>query len=117
MAHAPAAQVQRDADAVQVAKERARHEQNMAHNVDLRNQISDNTEKRERNRQEFLDEGAKQRYAPSPTLSPTDPVPRGLPTLSPGPALAHRAYIHPICSLYTAYMQPIYSLYASPYTA
>jgi len=56
-------QVQRDADGVQVAKERARHEQNMAHNVDLRNQISDNTEKRERNRQEFLDEGAKQRFA------------------------------------------------------
>ena len=32
---------------------------------------------------------------PSPTLSPTDPVPRGLLTLCPGPALAHRAYIQP----------------------
>ena len=45
---------------------------------------------------------------PSPTLSPTDPVPRGLLTLCPwassGP---HRAYIQPIYSLYAAYMPPI----------
>jgi len=51
---------------------------------------------------------------PSPTLSPTDPVPRGLLTLCPGPALAHRAYIQPIYSLYTAYTKPIHSPSASP---
>jgi len=45
----------------------------------------------------------------SPTPSPTDPVPRGLLTLCPGPALAHRAYIQPIYCLYTAYVLPIYS--------
>ena len=51
---------------------------------------------------------------PSPTLSPTDPVPRGLLTLCLGPALAHRAYIQPIYSLYTAYTKPIHSPSASP---
>ena len=54
---------------------------------------------------------------PSPTLSPTDPVPRGLLTLCPwassGPQGLYTAYIQPIYSLYTAYMQPIYSLYAA----
>ena len=56
------------------------------------------------------------RYAPSPTLSPTDPVPRGLLTLclwaSSGPQGLYTAYIQPIYSLYTAYMQ-ICSLYAA----
>ena len=54
---------------------------------------------------------------PSPTLSPTDPVPRGLLTLCPwassGPQGLYTAYIQPIYSLYAAYMQPIYSLYAA----
>jgi len=51
---------------------------------------------------------------PSPTLSPTDPVPRGLLTLCPwgssGPQGLYTAYIQPIYSLYAAYMQPIYSV-------
>ena len=38
---------------------------------------------------------------PSPTLSPTDPVPRGLPTLCPGASSGPQG-------LYTAYIQPIY---------
>ena len=48
---------------------------------------------------------------PSPTLSPTDPVPRSLLNLCPGQVLAHRAYIQPTYILYTAHVQPIYSLY------
>ena len=51
---------------------------------------------------------------PSPTLSPTDPVPRGLLTLCPwassGPQGLYTAYIQPIYSLYAAYMQAICSL-------
>ena len=43
---------------------------------------------------------------PSPTLSPIDPVPRGLLTLclwaSSGPQGLYTAYIQPICSLYAA---------------
>ena len=54
---------------------------------------------------------------PSPTLSPTDPVPRGLLTLCPwassGPQDPYTAYIQPIYSLYAAYMQPICSLYTA----
>ena len=54
-------------------------------------------------------------HVPSPTLSPTDPVPRSLLTVCPGassgPQGLYTAYIQPICSLYTAYIQPIYSLY------
>jgi hypothetical protein len=49
---------------------------------------------------------------PSPTLSPTDPVPRGLLTLCPGassgPQGLFTAYILPIHSQYTAYTQAIY---------
>jgi len=41
---------------------------------------------------------------PSPTLSPTDPVPRGLLTLCPWASSG-------LQGLYTAYTQPIYSLY------
>ena len=56
-------------------------------------------------------------FVPSPTLSPTDPVPRGLLTLCPwasfGPQGLYTAYIQPIYSLYTAYVQPICSLYAA----
>ena len=52
---------------------------------------------------------------PSPTLTPTDPVPRGLLTLCPwassGAQGLYTAYIQPIYSLYTAYMQPLYRLY------
>jgi hypothetical protein len=48
---------------------------------------------------------------PEPTLSPTDPVPRGLLTLCPwassGPQGSYTAYMQPICSLYTAYMQRV----------
>ena len=52
--------MQRNAQEAVLVKDRARQEDNMAHNVALRtgNQISDNHELRERNRQEFLDEGA-----------------------------------------------------------
>ena len=56
---------------------------------------------------------AEQRAVPSPTLSPTDPVPLGQlwPT---GPIYSlYTAYIQPICSLYAAYIQPIYSLYTA----
>ena len=56
-------------------------------------------------------------WGPSPTLSPTDPVPRGVLTLCPwassGPQGLYTAYMQPICSLYTAYIQPIYSLYTA----
>ena len=41
---------------------------------------------------------------PSPTLSPTDPLPRGLLTLCPAASSGPQG-------LYTAYIQPIYSLY------
>ena len=55
--------------------------------------------------------------APSPTISPTDPVPRGLLTLCPaassGPQGLYTAYIQPIYSLYTAYIQPIHSVYTA----
>jgi hypothetical protein len=55
------------------------------------------------------------RRRPSPTLSPTDPVPRRLLTLCPwassGAQGLYTAYIQPIYSLYTAYIQPIYRLY------
>ena len=45
------------------------------------------------------------RRAPSPTLSPTDPVPRGLLILCPGATSDPQGlYIY---SLYAAYMQPI----------
>ena len=40
--------------------------------------------------------------APSPTISPTDPVPRGLLTLCPAASSGPQG-------LYTAYIQPIYS--------
>ena len=50
--------MQRNAQEAVLVKDRARQEDNMANNVALRNQISDNHELRERNRQEFLDEGA-----------------------------------------------------------
>jgi len=55
-------QVQRDAQEAELRKEQQRHEENMKHNVDLRGQISFNMEKRERERQQFLEDGAKQRY-------------------------------------------------------
>ena len=54
-------QVQRDAQDAELRKEQQRHEENMKHNVDLRGQISANMEKRERDRQQFLEDGAKQR--------------------------------------------------------
>ena len=46
------------------------------------------------------------RCQPSPSLSPTDPVPRGLLTLCPLASSGPQG-------LYTAYLQPIYSLYAA----
>jgi len=50
---------------------------------------------------------------PSPTLSPTDPVPRGLLTLCPwassGPQGLYTAYMQPIYRLYTVYIQAIYT--------
>jgi|AntRauMFilla1563_2_1112583.scaffolds.fasta_scaffold215987_2 hypothetical protein len=61
------AQVQREAQEVEVSKMHARENENLAHNVALRSQISDNHELRQRNRQEFLDEGAKQRSPSPPT--------------------------------------------------
>jgi hypothetical protein len=66
-------QVQREAQAAEVRKEAQRHEENMKHNVDLRGQISTNIEKRERDRQQFLEDGAKQRYFSPP--SPGSPAP------------------------------------------
>jgi hypothetical protein len=46
---------------------------------------------------------------PSPTLSPTHPVPRGLlnlcPSASSGPQGLHTAYIQPIYGLYAAYIR------------
>ena len=61
-----------------------------------------------------LEGGVRAVYGPSPTLSPTDPVPRGLLTLYPwassGPQGLYTAYVQPIYSLYAAYIQPIYSL-------
>ena len=55
--------------------------------------------------------------SPSPTLSPTHPVPRGLLTLCPaarsGPQGLYTAYIQPICSQYLADMQPICSLHTA----
>jgi len=45
-------------------------------------------------------------YAPSPTLSPTDRVPRGLLTLCPAASSGPQG-------LYTAYTQPIHSLYTA----
>ena len=61
-------------------------------------------------RYEVLLPAPKTRMPPSPTLSPTDPVPRGQlwPT---GPIYSlYTAYIQPIYSLYAVYIQPIYSL-------
>ena len=43
---------------------------------------------------------------PSPTLSPTDPVPRGLLTLRPAASSGPQG-------LYTAYIQPIYSVHVA----
>ena len=53
-----------------------------------------------------------QSYLPSPTFSPTDPVPRG----QLWPTGLYTAYIQPIYGLYTADIQPIYSRYTA-YTA
>ena len=54
-------------------------------------------------------ESVRGHAVPSPTLSPTDPVPRGLLTLCPwassGPQGAYTAYMQPIYSLYAAYIQ------------
>ena len=54
-------------------------------------------------KQEFRRKKCAHSHAPSPTLSPTDPVPRGLLTLCPWASSGPQG-------LYTAYMQPIYSL-------
>ena len=51
--------------------------------------------------------GKKPRFWPSPTLSPTDPVPRGLLTLCPGASSGPQG-------LYTAYTQAIHGLYTLP---
>ena len=54
---------------------------------------------------------------PSPTLLPTDPVPRGLLTLCPwassGPQGLYTAYMQPIFSRHAADMQPTYSLHTA----
>ena len=55
----------------------------------------------------FLASSFLPRWLSSPTLSPTDPVPRGLLTLCPwassGPQGLYTAYTQLIYSLYTAY--------------
>jgi len=54
--------VQKAAEDAESAKEDASLRRRIAHNEDIRRQITDNEELRQRNRQEFLEEGAKIRY-------------------------------------------------------
>ena len=55
--------VQKAAASAENDRELADKQRRLAHNEDIRKQIADNDESRQRNRQEFLEEGQKIRYA------------------------------------------------------
>lgn len=55
--------VQRAAEELELTKEHESLQRRLAHNEDIRRQITDNDESRQRTRQEFLEEGSKIRYA------------------------------------------------------
>merc|ERR1712100_421933 len=55
--------VQKAAATAENERELADKQRRLAHNEDIRKQIADNDESRQRNRQEFLEEGQKIRYA------------------------------------------------------
>merc|ERR1719231_187954 len=55
--------VQKAAASAENERELADKQRRLAHNEDIRKQISNNDESRQRNRQEFLEEGQKIRYA------------------------------------------------------